>query len=334
MLLLSLLTAGCSAESSGADDRRSARELTLVSYAVTSEAYEEIVPAFQKYWKDRTGEDVRVTESYGGSGSQARAVADGLDADVVHLAMEPDVQKIVEAGLIDEGWQSEAKNGAVPTTSLIVFGVRSGNPEGITDWSDLTEDGVGIVTPDPLTSGGAQWNVLGAYGSVMSNGGTDEAAFALLVDLFRNTVVLDKNGRDATNTFLKKRIGDAAILWESDALVAKKKGDRFDVVYPANTVLAETAVAVVDTVARDNENQDLAEGFVAFLFTPEAQKSFAQAGLRPVDETVLAQFAGRYPSTRDSVFTVTDFGGWEVAEPQFFADGAIYDKVREEVRKR
>lgn len=309
------------------------RELTLVSYAVTSEAYAKIIPAFQAYWKDKTGEDVKFNESYGGSGSQARAVVDGLEADIVHLGMETDVAKIEEAGLIDAGWQNEAPSKAIPSTSLIVFGVRSGNPKNLNDWAALTGKGVGVVTPDPKTSGGARWNVLGAYGSIVQNGGSEAEAIDLLVGIFANTKVLDKNAREATNTFLKKKIGDAAILWESDALVAKAEGEKFDIIYPANTVLAETAVAVVDANAAKKGNEEVAKAFVEFLFTPESQKAFAETGLRPVDESVLTEFADKYPEPSAKRYSISDFGGWSAADPKFFADGALYDQVQKKVQE-
>lgn len=331
------LMAGCSRKADGpargAEEPRAARDLTLVSYAVTSEAYAKIIPAFQKYWKDETGQDVRIIESYGGSGSQARAVVDGLEADVVHLAMEPDVGKIEEAGLIDAGWRDDAPGTGIPTTSLIVFGVRPGNPKGLDDWNTLGGKGVEIVTPDPKTSGGARWNVLAAWGSVTQNGGTDAAATDLLVGIFANTKVLDKNAREATNTFLRKRIGDAAILWESDALVAKNEGEAFDIVYPANTILAETAVAVVDANAKKKGNEEVAKAFVEFLFTPEAQRAFAETGLRPVDESVLGEFSDKYPEPSARRYSIDDFGGWAEADPRFFADGALYDQVLKKVQE-
>lgn len=327
---------GCSesgGENAGGVEAPKTRELTLVSYAVTSEAYAKIIPAFRKYWKEETGEDVKFTESYGGSGSQARAVVDGLDADIVHLAMEPDVSKIEEAGLIEDGWRDETPGRAIPTTSLIVFGVRSGNPDGISDWSDVAKSGIEIVTPDPKTSGGARWNVLGGFGSVTQNGGSEADAISLLVELFKNTKVLDKNAREATNTFLKKQVGDVAILWESDAIVAKNEGEQFDIVYPANTILAETAVAVVDANAEQKGNEKVAQAFVEFLYTPEAQKAFAETGLRPVDKATLAQFADEYPSPSAKQYVIDDFGGWSEADPKFFADGALYDQVQKKVQE-
>jgi sulfate transport system substrate-binding protein len=329
--------AGCTAmkaESAGGGAKAAEKkELTLVSYAVTSEAYAKIIPAFKTYWKDKTGEDVEFTESYGGSGSQARAVVDGLGADIVHLAMEPDVGKIEEAGLIDSGWQAEAPGDAVPTTSLIVIGVRSGNPKRIADWADVSAADVEVVTPDPKTSGGARWNVLAAYGAVTQNGGSEKEAFGLLVEILKNTSVLDKNARDTTNTFLRKKIGDASLLWESDALVARNEGEKFDIVYPANTILAETAAAVVDANATKKSNEEVAKAFIDFLFTPESQKAFAEVGLRPVDEAVLAEYAEKYPEPSAKRYGIAEFGGWAEAQPKFFDDGGIYDQAQAEVAK-
>jgi len=331
LMAVAVIASGCSKQSNGPSGNGATAEtkqLTLVSYAVTSEAYAKIIPAFAKEWKAKTGETVEVTESYGGSGSQARAVVDGLSADVVHLAMEPDVGKIEEAGLIDAGWRDEAPEKAVPTTSLIVFGVRGGNPKNIADWSGLAAPGVEVVTPDPKTSGGARWNVLGAWGSVTLTGGDEKAATDLLTGIFGNTVVLDKNARDTSNTFLKKQIGDVAILWESDALVGKNAGEQFEIVYPENTVLAETVVAVVDSNAEKNGNSEVAQAFVEFLYTPEAQKAFAETGLRPVSKDVLTQYVASFPEPTGRSYSIADFGGWAAAGPKFFDDGALYDQVQ------
>ncbi|MCL5887731.1 MAG: sulfate ABC transporter substrate-binding protein [Actinobacteria bacterium] len=323
------LMAGCSRQT---EEQVTTRELTIVSFAVTEEAYAEVIPLFQSYWKDKTGEDVQFVESFGGSASQARAVIDGLEADVVHLAMEPDVRRIEEAGLIEAGWQDRAPRDAIPSTSLIVLGVRPGNPEGLDDWNALAGEGVAIVTPDPKTSGGARWNVLGAWGSITQTGGTEEAAMDLLAGIFGNTKVLAPNARDATNTFLQQRIGDAVIMWESEALLAKAEGEELDIVYPANTVLAETAVAVVDANAKAKGNEEVARAFVDFLFTPEAQRAFAEAGLRPVDEGVLAEYADVYFAPSGKQYTIDDFGGWAEADTKFFVDGALYDQIQQRIR--
>lgn len=331
MMMAALLLSGCSGGKAASAERKT-RKLTLVAYSVPEKAYKTIIPAFQKYWKDKTGETVEFTESYGGSGSQSRAVIEGLDADVVQLAMEPDVQKIADAGLIKEGWQSRAKNDAVPTTSLIVLGVRKGNPKSIGDWSDVVKSGVGVITPDPKTSGGAKWNLLAAYGASSLNGGTEQQAYDQVLGLYKNALVLDKSARDASNTFLKKGLGDAAVMWESDANIAKAEGGDFDIVIPKSTILAQTAVAVVDKTVDKNGTRDVAEAFVDFLYTPESQKAFAEAGLRPVDESVLAEYKDRYPTPEGKLFTIDDFGGWKDAGSKFFDEtGGLYTKIQADV---
>ena len=337
-MTLMIALSGCSSSKGAAtgtgDTKTKSRKLTLVAYSIPGEAYKKIIPAFQKSWKDKTGEDVSFTESYGGSGSQARAVADGLEADVVHLAMEPDVNKIQEAGLIEAGWQDRSKAKGVATTSLIVIGVRPGNPKGIKTWSDLSAKGIGIVTPNPKTSGGAQWNLLADWGSVtLAAGGTPEQAYDQVRGLYANALVLDKNARDASNTFLQKGIGDAALLWESDALIGQAVGEKLDIVVPNDTILAETAAAVVDANAKKHGTEDVAKAFVEFLFTPEAQKAFAETGLRPVDETVLAQYADTFKTPTGKLFTIADFGGWTKVTPEFFGDTGTYSRIEVDVAK-
>lgn len=335
--LIALLS-GCGKTTSNSDTKAEApkvRKLTLAAYSIPGEAYKRIIPAFQAYWKDKTGEQVQFTESYGGSGSQARAVVDGLDADVVHLAMEPDVTKIEEAGLVEPGWQERTKGRGIPTTSLIVIGVRPGNPKSIADWADIAKSGVGVVTPNPKTSGGAQWNVLSAWGSVtVAGGGSEDDAYALVSKIFENTLVLDKNARDASNTFLKKGIGDVALLWESDALIAQSQGEKVEFIVPKNTILAETAAAVVDANAKKHGTEDVAQAFVEYLFTPEAQKIFAETGLRPVDPDVLAEFGDKYPQPSGSLFSIADFGGWSQATPKYFGDSGVYSKIEADVAKK
>jgi len=332
MMAAALLLTGCTAAdkssaNSGGEKATKTRELTLVAYSIPEVAYRKIIPAFQAYWKNKTGENVKFTESYGGSGAQARAVSDGLEADVVHLAMEPDVNKIAKAGLIKEGWQERTKGKGIPTTSLIVLGVRPGNPKGIADWADVSRAGVGVITPDPKTSGGAKWNLLASYGSVSLNGGTGKQAEDQVLGLYKNAVVLDKSARDASNTFLKKGLGDVALLWESDANIGKAEGGTFDIVIPKSTILAETAATVVDETVDKKGTRDVAEAFVDFLFGTEAQKAFAETGLRPVDPDVLAQYADKYPQPAGKLFTIADFGGWKQANAAFFDDGALYPKV-------
>lgn len=325
-----VMLAGCQKAASGPAQPKK-RELVLAAYSIPDKAYKKIIPAFQSYWKGKTGEDIAITESYGGSGAQARAVIDGLEADVVHLAMEPDVSKIEDAGLIDAGWQTRTTGKGIPTTSLIVLGVRPGNPKGIKEWADVSRDGIGVITPDPKTSGGAQWNLLASWGSVSQNGGTEAQAYEQVKALYRNAVVLDKSARDASNTFLKKGIGDVALLWESDANIGKAEGEGFDIVIPSSTILAETAASVVDANAKKHGTEDVAKAFVDFLFTPEAQQAFAETGLRPVDPAVLSTFAEKFPSPTKTSYTIADFGGWKEARSKFFGDTGVYSKIEADV---
>jgi len=335
-IALSLLFSGCSPKDGSPSETTAPKthKLTLVAYSIPGEAYKTIIPEFQKYWKQKTGEDVTFAESYGGSGSQARAVADGLEADVVHLAMEPDVAKIQEAGLIEPGWQERTKSGGVATTSLIVIGVRPGNPKAISTWADLSQPGIGVVTPNPKTSGGAQWNLLADWGSVtVAQGGSETAAYDQVRGMYANTLVMDKNARDTSNTFLQKGVGDAALLWESDALIAQAQGEKLDVVIPRDTILAETVATVVDTNAKKHGNEDVAKAFVEFLFTKEAQQAFAEAGLRPVDPDTLARRASKYPSPSGKLMTIADFGGWEKATARFFGPTGVYARIEVDVAK-
>lgn len=326
-----VLLSGCAAgNADGAKTKN--RTVTLAAYSIPGEAYKKIIPAFQKQWKETTGEEVFFTESYGGSGSQARAVVDGLEADVVHLAMEPDVTKIEEAGLIGAGWQGRAPSNAVPSTSLIVLGVREGNPKAIKDWAEVAQPGIGVVTPNPKTSGGAQWNLLSAWGAqTIVAGESEDTAYERVRSVYANTLVLDKNARDATNTFLKKGIGDVALLWESDALIAQAEGEKLEIVIPKDTILAETAAAVVDENAKKHGVEDVAQAFVEYLFTAESQKAFAETGLRPVDKSVLADYTDKYLEPSGEVFTIADFGGWAQATPKFFGEDGVYSKIEAEV---
>lgn len=338
-MALTLVLSGCSSDAKGATGGSGTgagsktRQVTLVAYSIPSAAYEEIIPAFQAKWERDNGEKVEFTQSFGGSGSQARAVIDGLEADIVHLAMEPDVAKIEESGLIEPGWRERGPQKAVPTNSLIVLGVRSGNPKGIRDWVDVSGKGIGVVTPNPKTSGGAQWNLLGSWGSVVLNGGSEKSAYDQVRQLYANTLVLDKNARDASNTFLQKKVGDVVLQWESDALIAKAEGADFDVVIPSSTILAETVATVVDSVVDERGTRDIAEAFIEFLYTPEAQRIFAEEGLRPVDPAILSEYADKYPAPETRLFTIDEFDGWATATPEFFGDDGVYTRIETDAAK-
>ncbi|MBN2304085.1 MAG: sulfate ABC transporter substrate-binding protein [Anaerolineae bacterium] len=318
--------------------------LTLAAYTTPREVYTEVIPLFQAYWLQETGQRVEFQESYLGSGAQSRAVAGGFEADVVALSLERDVTRLVDAGLITHDWRDNAYNGMV-STSLAVLVVRPGNPKEITDWGDLTRGGIEVITPDPATSGGAQWNVLAAYGAVQ-RGNVDgysadaEGAYTFLVDWLSNVAVLDPAARDSVITY-SRGIGDVLITYENEYFAGIAAGDEYDIVYPSSTILIENPVAVVDTYADDHGVREVAEAFVEFLYTDQAQAVFADKGYRPPvlhadDETATTTESDggsqweegaldpeRFPMV-DDIFTVAYFGGWDQIGSDFFGDDGIY----------
>jgi sulfate/thiosulfate-binding protein len=307
-------------------------ELTLVSYAVTQAAYEKIIPQFVAKWKAEKGQDVVINQSYGGSGSQTRAVIDGLEADVVALALALDTKKIEQAGLIEPGWEKELPNDSIVHKSVVALVTREGNPKGIQDWSDLAKDGIRIVTANPKTSGGARWNFLGAWGSVTQNGGTDEQALELTTKLYQNTPILAKDARESTDIFFSQKQGDVLINYENEVLLAKQKGDDLPYVVPKTNISIDNPVTVVDAIVDKRGTREVAEAFVQFLFTPEAQEEFAKAGFRPSDPAIEAKYAAQFGKV-DKLFTVADFGGWDAIQAKFFDDGAVFDQIQSKLGK-
>lgn len=326
-----LLTAagGCGpadAADQAAKSAPSVRTLTLAAYTTPREVYgREIIPAFQKMWKEKTGQEVRFQESYLGSGAQARAVIGGFEADVVALSLEPDLQKLVDAGLVRPEWKS-GKHGGMVSRSIVVLGVRPGNPKGIRDWDDLRKPGVNVLTPSPKTSGGAMWNIAALHGAVsrgQAGGGAQPEA--VLGEVLRNVSIMDKGARESMITF-ESGVGDVAITYENEAIVARQSGKAMDYVIPKSTILIENPVAVVDTYADKHGNRDVAEAFVAFLNTPEVQRMYARYGLRAVDEAVATETAAQYPRVQD-LFTIRDLGGWPTLTAQLFDPGASFDRA-------
>lgn len=309
-----------------------ARTLTLAAYTTPREAYgKAILPAFAAMWKEKTGEEVKFEESYQGSGAQARAVKEGFEADVVALSLDPDIKVLEEAGLINHDWRAGAEGGIV-TRSLAVIAVRPGNPKHIKDWTDLTHVGVEVLTPNVRTSGGAMWNVLAIWGAGIRGhagvtAGDEAGSTSLLRGVLSRVKVMDKGARESIVNF-EKGVGDAAITYENEVLVAKKEGQAMDYVVPPSTLLIENPVAVVDTYAHKHGNDDLATAFVAFLHSAEAQRAFAEYGLRPVDTTLTP--AG-LPQPTD-LFTIRDLGGWDAIKAKVFAKGGIYDLAAPEAR--
>ena len=308
-----------------------AAETTLlnVSYDPTRELYDDYNKAFVKYWKQKSGKDVSIRQSHGGSGKQARTVIDGLPADVVTLALAYDIDALATQGkLLPANWQSRLPNNSSPYTSTIVFVVRKGNPKGIKDWGDLAKPGVSVITPNPKTSGGARWNYLAAWAWALKQPGSSEpAATEYLRKLFKNVPVLDTGARGSLTTFAQRGIGDVFISWENEAFLAVKEigADKFEIVVPSISILAEPPVAVVDKVALRHGTADLARAYLEYLYSKEGQEIVAKHYYRPRDPEVAARYASVFPKV--NLVTIADFGGWAAAQKKHFADGGVFDKI-------
>jgi len=307
--------------------------LTLVTYAVTRDAYEKIIPKFVEQWQAKTGQEVTFEQSYGGSGSQTRAVIDGLEADVVALALESDVAKIEEAGLIQPGWQTENPNQSIVTKSVIAFVPRKADTK-LATWPDLASQNLKVITANPKTSGGARWNFLGLWGSVTQTGGTPEQAQAYVETIYKNAPVLPKDAREATDVFYQQGQGDVLLNYENEVILAKQKGEKKPCVVPTDyNISIDAPVAVVDSNVDKKGTRAVAEAFTQYLFTPDAQKLFAKSGFRPVDATVAEEFKAEYPPVKKLV-TIADFGGWKKVQTEFFEDGGIFDKILTQIGKQ
>jgi len=309
-----------------------AKDATLlnVSYDPTRELYVDFNKAFAAHWKARTGGTVTVRQSHGGSGKQARSVIDGLEADVVTLALGYDIDELHErAKLIPADWQKRLPNNSSPYTSTIVFLVRKGNPKGIKDWDDLVKPGVSVITPNPKTSGGARWNYLAAWGYALKKFGNNEArARQFVTDLFRNVPVLDSGARGSLTTFTERGVGDVFISWENEAFLAAKElgKDRFEIVVPSLSILAEPPVAVVDRNVDRKGTREVATAYLQYLYSPEGQEIAAKHYYRPVDPKVAAKVASQF--TKVQLFDIDDvFGGWAKAQKTHFADGGVFDQI-------
>jgi sulfate/thiosulfate transport system substrate-binding protein len=305
--------------------------LLNVSYDPTRELYQDINGAFAKAWQAKTGQVVTVNQSHGGSGKQARAVIDGLEADVVTLALAYDVDAIgVHGHLIPADWQKRLPHNSTPYTSTIVLLVRKGNPKHIRDWDDLVRQGVSVVTPNPKTSGGARWNYLAAWGYAKKKFGTDEKAQDFVARLYRNVPVLDSGARGATTTFVQRGIGDVLIAWENEALLATEKlgRDKFEIVVPSVSILAEPPVSIVDKVVDRRGTRKVAQAYLEFLYSTEGQEIAAKHYYRPTQPEVLAKYATTFPKV--SLFTIDEvFGGWAKAQKAHFDDGGVFDRIYE-----
>ncbi|WP_055106697.1 sulfate ABC transporter substrate-binding protein [Paenibacillus ihumii] len=338
VLAVSLVAAACGNTGSGAKgadaseaNTGKAKEVNLlnVSYDPTRELYTEFNKAFAAHWEQKTGQKVTVKQSHGGSGKQGRAVIDGLDADVVTLALGYDIDAIQQAGLINEGWQQKYDHNSSPYTSTIVFLVRKGNPKGIKDWDDLIKDGIEVITPNPQTSGGARWNYLAAWGYALHQNNNDEAkAQEFVKELYEHVPVLDSGARGATTTFVERGLGDVLLAWENEAWLSVDElgPDKFDIVYPSESILAEPPVAVVDKNADKKGTREVAEAYLEYLYSEEGQTIAAENYYRPTLDSVKSKFKEAFPEIK--LFTIDEeFGGWAEAQQKHFSDGGIFTQI-------
>jgi sulfate transport system substrate-binding protein len=304
------------------------KTLLNVSYDPTRELYQEFNPAFAKYWQAQTGEKIRINQSHGGSGKQARSVIDGLEADVVTLALAVDIDAIAEhSKQLPDDWQARLPQNSSPYTSTIIFLVRKGNPKGIKDWNDLAKPGVAVITPNPKTSGGARWNYLAAWEFGKQQFGEDRAK-DFVKDIFKNVPVLDSGARGSATTFIERGIGDVLISWENEAFLALKEygSDKFEIVIPSFSVLAEPTVALVDRVVDKKGTRQVAEAYLQYLYTDEGQEIAARHFYRPTNEKIAEKYAKQFPTIK--LFKVDDaFGSWKNAQKAHFDDGGTFDQI-------
>lgn len=304
--------------------------LTLAAYTTPREAYRELIPVFQQQWREQTGQEVVFEESYLASGAQSRAIVEGFEAHIAALSLEADITRIERAGLITHDWWDKPYNGMV-STSIVSFAVRQGNPLGIQDWADLAQPDVNVLTPNPKTSGGAMWNILALYGAAKRGlvegvaKDNDAAAQEFLIAVLKNVSVMDKGARESITNF-EQGVGDIAITYENEVLVGQHSGQNYELVIPRSTILIENPVALIDVNVDKHNNRQVAEAFIDFLFSQEAQEIFAKHGLRSTNETVAQATASQYPPVED-LFTIEYFGGWESVTPVMFGDAGIFNRA-------
>ncbi len=306
-----------------------AQELLNVSYDPTRELYQDVNAGFAAQWKAKTGKDVTVQQSHGGSSKQARAVIDGLEADVVTLALAYDIDAVAESGLLAKDWQKRLPQNSCPYTSTMLFLVRKGNPKGIKDWGDLVKPGVSVITPNPKTSGAARWSYLAAWAWALKQpGGNEQKARDFVARLFKNVPVLDSGARGSTNTFVQRGIGDVLLAWENEAFLSIRElgPDKVDVVFPPFSILAEPPVAVVDKVVEKKGTRAVAQAYLEYLYSPEGQAIAAKHYYRPRDKAALAKAPVKFPELK--LVTIDEvFGGWQKAQKAHFADGGVFDQI-------
>jgi sulfate/thiosulfate-binding protein len=324
-----LAAAGIALSTLGGAHAAGTTTLLNVSYDPTREFYVAFNGSFADYWKKQGGDSVVVQQSHGGSGKQARAVIDGLDADVVTLALAGDIDAIAKTGQINKDWIDRLPDHSTPYTSTIVFLVRKGNPKGIKDWNDLVKPGVSVITPNPKTSGGARWNYLAAWGWALDKFGGDEGkAKEFVSSLYKNVPVLDSGARGSTITFTERGVGDVLISWENEAFLAVKEagGDKYEIIAPSESILAEPPVAVVDANVDRKGTRKVAEAYLKYLYSDEGQDIAANWFYRPRSQTIFAKYAAQFPKVK--LFTIDEkFGGWAKAQPTHFADGGVFDQI-------
>jgi sulfate/thiosulfate-binding protein len=309
-------------------------QLLNVSYDPTRELYQQINKAFIAFWQPQMDRKLGISQSHGGSGSQARSVVEGLSADVVTLALASDIDAIAARGLIDKNWMARLPDNSAPYTSTIVFLVRAGNPKGIKDWGDLVKPGVGVITPNPKTSGGARWNYLAAWAyAEKKNNGSEDAAKAFVGELFKNVLVLDSGARGSTTTFTQRGQGDVLLAWENEAFLAQieEGAGKFDIVVPSLSILAEPSVTVVDRNVDRKKTREVAEAYLKFLYSPEGQDIVAKNFYRPRNAEVAARHADKFPKLE--LVTIEDFGGWPTAQKKHFGDGGVFDQIYTQRRR-
>jgi len=322
---------GCGKQNSNSESGASNKpvELLNVSYDPTRELYTKFNESFAKYWKEKTGQEVAINQSHGGSGKQGRSVIEGLEADVVTLALAYDIDAISDSGLIEKNWQNEFKENSSPYTSTIVFLVRKGNPKNIKDWDDLIKKDVSIITPNPKTSGGARWNYLAAWAyAAHKNNGDQVAAKDFVSKLYSNVEVLDSGARDATTSFVERGMGDVLIAWENEAFLSLDQfgTDKYEIVVPSLSILAEPPVAIVDKVVDKRGTREVANAYLDYLYTKEGQEIAAQNYYRPRDKEVAEKYKDKFP-TLNLVTVDGEFGGWTKAQKAHFADGGTFDQI-------
>ena len=301
--------------------------VTNVSYDPTREMFEQYNKIFEDHWKEKTGEDVEVIQSHGGSGKQALEVANGLDADVVTLALEYDIESIENAGLIKAGWKDKFDNDSSPYTSTIVFLVKKGNPRDIKDWDDLVNKKVEIITPDPKSSGGACWNFLAALSYIKEQTDDEKEQKAFLQKLYSQVSVMDSGARGSTTTFVENQKGDVLIAWENEAITTMKSyPDEYEMITPSVSILAQPSVAIVDDNADANGTQEVSREYLNYLYTDDAQRLAAEYGYRPSNESILKEFSDRF-DLNVKLYTIKDYGGWNEAYKNYFDDGAMFDEI-------